>query len=65
MNEDGVVALLICGVMIFLFFAGTCAGSDYAYTMMCKKDLLPLQTTLADSLEIAQKYNECEWWTKE
>jgi len=52
-------------VTILMFFVGTCVGSDYSYTRMCTEDLLPLQETLADSLDLVQKYDECEWWEDE
>jgi len=65
MNEEtsGPIAAFIA--MIFIFFVGTCVGSEYSYDRMCEEDLLPLQETLADSLSLAQKYDECEWWEDE
>jgi len=65
MNDDlsGFAAGVVVALIMFLL--GTCVGSDYSYTRMCTEDLLPLQETLADSLDLAQKYDECEWWEDE
>lgn len=60
MDEGGLFVTL--GIGILLFTAGSCMAESAAYEKMCHEDVLPHMTTLSDSLDIAQKYDECEWW---
>lgn len=69
MSDDAVVigvVLLVAGTIGFTVGSITSRATGYSYGIreVACPALLTNAPSLADSLAVAKKYEECEWWTE-
>lgn len=67
--DEGCTFVVAVVLMLFVgFVAGCNQGEEWGRSAGLKEvacpSLLAAQPTLADSLTIAQTYEECEWWAE-
>lgn len=60
-----VIGFMVIGIVALSARAIFESGQSETRRLELCPALLAAQETLADSLTVAQKYHECEWWNEE